>query len=96
MSDRIFIQRCFTEEKDGIRLDDAIILLDVDYGKLSEEQIVVIKKERLDKFVDSIQHPPVKVEPTKSEKIASLDKDIAALDEQKAALVSLKAEINSK
>lgn len=96
MSDSIFIQHRFTAQKDGLTLQDAIVLPQAEYEALSPQDIEAMKRERLDTFVESVKHPVAQPEPTKAEKIATIDKDLASLEEQRVALVSLKAEVNKK
>ncbi len=94
MADSIFIQRRFTITKDGITLSDALVLPKTEYDLLTPEDIEALKTERINNHVERIKNPPVQVEPTKEEQIASLDRDSASLDEQKTVLTSIKAELS--
>lgn len=94
MEDQIFIQHRFKVSKDGLDLQDAIVLPLDEYNVLTKKEIEDIKTERFDNFKETIENPPVKPEPSKEDKIASIDKDLASLDEQKAQLLSMKSELN--
>lgn len=92
MSDQIFIQHRFKVERDGLVLDDAITLPIAEYEAMKPEEIESAKEERFANFKEAVTNPPKQEEPTKEEKIASLDRDLASLEEQKVSLLALKSE----
>lgn len=96
MNDQIYIQHRFTIKQGDQQLQDAIVLPQEEYNKLTAEDIETQKQERFNSWIDSINNPPPESVLSKAEQIAQIDKDIASLDEQKALLVSQKAELGGK
>jgi hypothetical protein len=95
MEDKIFIQHRFTIERDGQILQDAIVLPQDEYNKLTKEDLEAQKEARFTNWVDHIKHPPVVPELSKEEQLAQVDKDLASLEEQKQVLTKQKAEIQT-
>ena len=73
MTDSLFIQRRFNIEKDGISLSDALIIPLEEYNTLTENQITTLKDERFTNHKYNLEHPPVVIEPTKTEKLVELE-----------------------
>lgn len=91
----IYIQDRFTIERDGVTLQDAIVLTKEEYDKLSPEEIEAQKEQRFTNWVDHIKHPPVVPEPSKEEQLAQVEKEIASLEEQKQILSKQKVDIQT-
>ena len=94
--DQIFIQHRFTVQRDGLTLQDAIVLPKEDYDKLTESDLEAQKEERFTNWSEAIKNPVKQPEPTKEEYLAQLDKDLASLEEQKQVLTAQKVEVQAK
>lgn len=91
----IFIQDRFTIERDGVTLQDAIVLPKEEYEKLTPEEIEVQKEERFTNWSNHIKNPPVAPVITKEEELAQVEKEIAILEEQKVQLATKKVELET-
>lgn len=95
MSDQIIIQHRFTIERDGLTLQDALVLPKEDYEKLTPEEIEVQKESRFTNWSEQIKNPPPQVELSKEEQLIQVEKDLASIEEQKTQLTSRKVELAS-
>lgn len=88
----IYIQDRFTFTHNGIQFNDAIVLPEEEYKKLTSEEIETTKQERFENWKTSISTPPVEVEPTEEE----LQKQALAIDEQIQVLTAQKEELSAR
>jgi hypothetical protein len=63
-----------------------------DYANLKPEDLAAKKKERVDNWVNILEHPVVQPEPTKEQMLA----EIQSMEEQKVSLEARKAELQAK
>lgn len=93
MADQIFVQHRFTLVQNGQSLTDALVLPIGEYNALSAAQITALKQQRFDNWQNLIKNPPAPVEPSKAEKLVTIDKDLLSLDEQKQTLLKMKTDL---
>lgn len=95
MSDQILIQHRFTIERDGLTLQDALVLPKEEYEKLTPEEIEVQKEQRFVNWSEQIKNPPPQVELSKEEQLLQVENDLKSIEEQKTQLTSRKIELAS-
>ena len=95
MSDQILIQHRFTIERDGLVLQDALVLSKEDYDKLTPEDIEAQKESRFVNWSEQIKNPPPQVELSKEEQLLQVENDLKSIEEQKIQLTSRKVELAS-
>jgi hypothetical protein len=95
-SDKVMVQVVFTEDvevnKQVIPFTDALYYSMDDYANLKPEDLAAKKKERVDNWVNILEHPVVQPEPTKEQMLA----EIQSMEEQKVSLEARKAELQAK
>jgi len=94
-SEQVFIQHRFTIERDGLTLQDALVMPMEDYEKLTPEDIEAQKEQRFANWSEQIKNPPPQVELSKEEQLAQVENDLKSIEEQKVQLTSRKVELAS-
>lgn len=94
-SEQIFIQHRFTIERDGLTLQDAIVLPKEDYEKLTPEDIEVQKESRFTNWSEQIKNPPPQVEVSKEEQLLQVEEELKTIEDRKVQLTSQKVELAS-
>ena len=92
MPDQIWIQHRFTITEGDKSFSDALVLPKSEYEVLTLQQIETQKQQRFNNWKTIISTPQPKQ--SKTEMLASIDKDLASLEEQKTQLLSLKDEVS--
>lgn len=95
MSDQILIQHRFTIERDGLTLQDALVLPKEDYEKLTPEDIEIQKEQRFTNWSEQIKNLPPQVEVSKEEQLAQVEEELKSIEKRKVYLSSQKVELAS-
>ena len=96
--DKVMVQIVFTEDINingtTIPYTDALYLTPENYISFGDNKEVIdrIKKARIAKFIDTIENPPIQVEPTPEDLI----KEQAEIDDQILSLQNRKVELTNQ
>jgi hypothetical protein len=99
VQDKVSVQIIFEADTEFGPYRDALYMTVDDWVNISQEDIDVLKKARVDHFVDLIKHPPAPVEPTKEQleaEVVEIDRQKASLEDRKIELTALIAEKTAK
>lgn len=95
MSDIVLIQHRFTIERDGLTLQDALVMPMSEYEKLTPEDIEAQKESRFINWSEQIKNPPPQVEVSKEEQLLQVEEELKSIEERKVQLTSQKVELAS-
>lgn len=95
MEDQVIIQHRFTVERNGLILQDALVMPIDQYNKLSKKEIEVQKESRFLNWSEQIKNPPVQVEVSKEEQLAQVEEELKTIEDRKVQLTSQKVELAS-
>lgn len=88
MGDQIFIQVRFTQNTDYGTYSDALYFTPEEYATKTVSDFNLLKKQRIDNFINTVKNPLPQVEPTKEELQKYANSLQSQLDEIKLRIVS--------